>query len=106
MIPDHAEEVARLSPHRHLSRCPCGGGTYHLHWDAGTFRLTEDGVRHLVQKLAEVLHPDGSGTLWFGSVGLRLGPGEGWQLLYLLQEGLHHQLKTPESLAFWPRHMN
>lgn len=106
MGPDHTVEVARLSPHRRLARCSCGGGTYHLHWDAGTFRLTEGAVWFLVQTLHEALGPEGAGVVWLGSVGLRLAPGEGWQLLGLLQEGLRRGREGVEALCLRPRHAN
>jgi hypothetical protein len=49
--PEHAEVVARLSEGRYLARCSCNGGTYHLHWDAATFRLTPEGLTFLAQVL-------------------------------------------------------
>uniref|UniRef100_A0A7C5VEX8 Uncharacterized protein n=1 Tax=Thermus caliditerrae TaxID=1330700 RepID=A0A7C5VEX8_9DEIN len=102
----HTVEVARLSPHRYVTRCGCGGGTYHLHWDAGTFRLTEEAVRYLVRVLGEILSPEGAGVVWLGSVGLRLARGEGWQLQRLLAESLRPEKEVPELQAVWLRYTN
>ena len=89
MEPEHAEVVARLSEGRYLARCSCNGGTYHLHWDAATFRLTPEGLTFLAQVLEDLLaQGNEEGAVWLGSVGLRLGKGGGGGLLRRRREGV------------------
>ena len=74
MEPEHAEVVARLSEGRYLARCSCNGGTYHLHWDAATFRLTPEGLTFLAQVLEDLL---AQGNERCGSARWALGSGRG-----------------------------
>lgn len=102
--PEHAEVVARLSEGRYLARCSCNGGTYHLHWDAATFRLTPEGLTFLAQVLEDLLaQGNDEGAVWLGSVGLRFRKGEGWGLLRLLRQGLLPGKEPPRALL---RHLN
>ncbi|WP_318774254.1 hypothetical protein [Thermus sp.] len=103
MEPEHAQEVARLSPTRYLARCACHGGTYHLHWDAGTFRLNQEDIAFLMRVLQEVLENGTGGVVWLGSVGLRFGPEEGEELLRLLRAGLALPWDRP---VFWFRQIH
>ena len=104
MEPEHAEVVARLSEGRYLARCSCNGGTYHLHWDAATFRLTPEGLTFLAQVLEDLLaQGTDEGAVWLGSVGLRFRKGEGWGLLRLLRQGLLPGKEPPRALL---RHLN
>ena len=101
---EHAEVVARLSEGRYLARCSCNGGTYHLHWDAATFRLTPEGLTFLAQVLEDLLaQGNDEGAVWLGSVGLRFREGEGWGLLRLLRQGLLPGKEPPRALL---RHLN
>ncbi|GGN02243.1 hypothetical protein GCM10007092_15640 [Thermus composti] len=100
---DHQEVVARLSEARYLARCPCQGGTYHLHWDAATFRLTPEGLGFLAQVLEDLLAQGEEGVVWLGAVGLRFRKGEGWALLWLLRQGT---LLPKKALEGSFRHVN
>ncbi|APD10390.1 MULTISPECIES: hypothetical protein [Thermus] len=103
MEPDHTRVVARLSETRYLSRCACNRGTYHLHWDAATFRLTPEGLLFLAQVLKDLLARGGGGVVWLGAVGLRFQEAEGQDLLRLLQQGL----VLPDALSMgYFRHLN
>jgi hypothetical protein len=103
MEPDHQEVVVRLSEARYLARCGCNGGTYHLHWDAATFRLTPEGLRFLARVLEDLLERGGEGVVWLGTVGLRFREEEGEALLRLLQAGLLPKRGRP---GLWPRYVN
>ncbi|GAA5335229.1 MULTISPECIES: hypothetical protein [Thermus] len=103
MEPEHAQVVARISESRYLARCSCNGGTYHLHWDAGTFRLTPEGLLFLAQVLEDLLSRGGDGVVWLGAVGLRFREGEGQELLRLLRRGLVWQKASPVGYF---RHLN
>lgn len=100
---DHQEVVARLSEARYLARCPCHGGTYHLHWDAATFRLTPEGLGFLTRVLEDLLARGEEGVVWLGSVGLRFRKGEGWALLWLVRQG---NLPPKAALGGSFRHVN